>query len=338
MKVKILRADYSGCGFYRAEEPARAVNAADLGVEVEVVDYLDAESDGNGNVRRVLDVQADVVVFQRPLALNMLQSMLQLQAQGVRCIVEVDDALDLVQPSNVAYPSVAPHLSPKSHWGNLKRACLLADWVTVSTPALIRYAPHGRVSVVRNRVPQSLTEMPYKGIYDIGWSGSLVSHLMDIAVVKNQLAETKFHVVGDSTGIQQMMSLDAPPTETGWLPISEYYEALAELKVGIAPLELNRFNDAKSELKILEFSALSIPFVASPSPEYLRFVSRYGGEIASKTRHWKTKPEKLMNNPDYARELGENLREQMRKHCTVESAADRWVDAWRSALERIKTT
>lgn len=64
-----------------------------------------------------------------------------------------------------------------------------------------------------------------------------------------------------------------------WLDIGkdaqwpEYWRRLGWYDIGLAPLEVNRFNAAKSWIKILEYCAMGIPFVASASPEYERFAS-----------------------------------------------------------------
>jgi glycosyltransferase involved in cell wall biosynthesis len=54
-------------------------------------------------------------------------------------------------------------------------------------------------------------------------------------------------------------------------PWSAYWARVGYFDVGLAPLERNTFNAAKSWIKILEYAAMGVPFVASASPEYRRF-------------------------------------------------------------------
>ena len=335
MKVLLLLGDHSGCGFYRMKEPARVINALNLGVEVEVVDYIDIETNQFGTPLEVF-VEADIVVFQRPMTDSLLTCMKIIQKKGIKVVVELDDDIAALMPGHAGYHHVAPHLSPESNWKNLKTACLMADWMTVSTPALTKYRPDGRVSVIRNRVPRSLTELPYKGEYEIGWTGTLETHPDDLWDVHNKLTDYQFHMVGDSTGLQKALSLKTPPTETGWLDIEDYYKALTTLKVGIAPLKTSTFNTGKSYLKVLEYSAVSVPFVASGSPEYRYFVENYGGLLATKSKEWSSRVAKLVNNPDFAREMGEDLRQQVIKHHLMEDGGLEWVSAWQHALGRVK--
>jgi hypothetical protein len=46
---------------------------------------------------------------------------------------------------------------------------------------------------------------------------------------------------------------------------------MAGIDIGLVPLEARDYNRAKSALKGMEYAACGIPFVASPSPEYIRF-------------------------------------------------------------------
>lgn len=54
-------------------------------------------------------------------------------------------------------------------------------------------------------------------------------------------------------------------------PWPDYWTRIGYFDIGLAPLEKNRFNAAKSWIKILEYAAMGVPFVASASPEYQRF-------------------------------------------------------------------
>lgn len=56
-------------------------------------------------------------------------------------------------------------------------------------------------------------------------------------------------------------------------PWTDYWRRVGYFDIGLAPLEVNTFNAAKSWIKILEYCAMGVPFVASMSPEYERFAS-----------------------------------------------------------------
>src|SRR5437899_12979401 len=61
----------------------------------------------------------------------------------------------------------------------------------------------------------------------------------------------------------------------GPVPAQQYEDWMCsnwKSHIGIAPLEKNAFNDAKSELKWLEYTALGIPTVASDFGPYKRAI------------------------------------------------------------------
>lgn len=55
-------------------------------------------------------------------------------------------------------------------------------------------------------------------------------------------------------------------------PWTDYWRRVGYFDIGLAPLEVNTFNAAKSWIKILEYCAMGVVPVASASPEYVRFV------------------------------------------------------------------
>jgi glycosyltransferase involved in cell wall biosynthesis len=71
-----------------------------------------------------------------------------------------------------------------------------------------------------------------------------------------------------------------------WQLVSHQRE-LAECAIALAPLPLNPVTLAKTENKLLLYSALGIPFVASDIPSYRRFVDEHGlGLICTDPDEW----------------------------------------------------
>ena len=88
MKVLLSSTRFPGSLYYRAAEPARAVNEAGLGVEVTLTYGLATTMDGPASEESstVISVDAqgaDVVVLQLPKTKAALEMLRLLQAQGV---------------------------------------------------------------------------------------------------------------------------------------------------------------------------------------------------------------------------------------------------------------
>jgi glycosyltransferase involved in cell wall biosynthesis len=345
VKVKVYPADRGGCGMYRCGWPGEALAAA--GSDVEVI-YGDAPvehqiqatwwTDDSGE-RRMIDVKApdaDVVVIQRPLTDTLACAVAMLQARGVKVVVEVDDDFEAISPRNVSWRDVHPGRSPRRNRDHLRRACELADLVVVSTPALAaRYGAHGRVVVVPNCVPErylGVTREPHEGVF-VGWSGSLDTHPDDLQVTGGGVARAvrktgaTFAVVGTGRGVRRALGLDADPLAAGWVPIDAYPGAVAQLDVGIVPLELTPFNEAKSALKMLEMAAVGVPSVVSPTAENVRMAAELGQVVASSPRGWEGIVKRLVSDDAWRRDRAEAGREAMRRH-TIEGRAEQWLDAW----------
>lgn len=347
MKVLGFHADPTGgVGFYRMFEPARV--AADSGVDVTITDGVDAdillnEKTGMMTVNEIY-TDADVIIIQRPLRQVWTSIIEQAKRQGIATIVEIDDDYDFVHRSNLAYLKEDPTATENPYW--LRQAAKAADHVTVSTPALLKYGvPSNRATVLRNCVPESALSLRPKVAHDkpvIGWTGSTQSHPTDLQETRGGVGEvirknsTTLGIVGDGEDVRRFLRVhwESPMTVTGWVPLELYYEAMqASMTLGIVPLELSQFNQAKSALKGLEMAALGIPFVASPTREYLRLEAYGLGKTAKTPGDWRRHLQRWLDRPAEAEKLSKEYREIIyNEGMTYESSAHQWVTVWEQAV------
>jgi glycosyltransferase involved in cell wall biosynthesis len=373
MKVQLHAADLGGCGHYRLIWPGSAAYYAGEDVDVVTpedprsvfdveVDPFAPTPDGRPHMIAIKNPpEADVVVLQRPLTRELLEVLRLLQSSGYAVVVEVDDDFESIDPANVAYRTVHPTYSPNRNYRYLAQACREADLVTVTTPALAaRYGRHGRVRIIPNMVPSSyLHVLPntHEGIR-VGWSGTIDTHPRDLQVTRGAVARAlrrhglTFHLIGSGrvrrpmpdgteeevTDVRILRNLNIGDGETfahtgGWLPLEKYPMAMAELDVGLVPLELSAFNQAKSYLKGLEFAAVGRPFIASPTDPYLELAGLGAGLIARKPRDWELLLDRLIVDEDYRLELGAHGRRLVAAGHVIENNLDRWLDAWSASLE-----
>lgn len=341
MKTLVYPSDSHGCGSFRAIWPGEYCAAA--GHDVEVVRAKDRRvrlvMEGH-TVKDVL-VDADVVVLQRVTHAYMAQAVGVMRAKGVTVVVDVDDDLSSIHPSNPAWAVHRPGAGPHS-WHNLALACRNASLVTVSTPALLDvYARHGRGHVLPNYLPDHYYGLPRTDSDVLGWPGSLHSHPNDPEVVGGAVARlvdegAQFVMRGDSTGAGRAFGLAADPVGGG-VPIGEWPAAVASLGAGIAPLADTKFNAAKSWLKPLEMSAAGVPWVASPRAEYRRLHAMGAGVLADRPRVWYRELKRLRESPALRAELSEAGRavaEQLR----LRDHSWRWQEAWARAYEMRQAT
>lgn len=284
----------------------------------------------------LVDDGVDVVVMQRTTHAFMAQAVSVMRSKGVAVVVDVDDDLSSIHPSNPAWAVHRPGRGPHS-WHNLAQACRDATLVTVSTPALLDvYARHGRGHVLPNYLPDQYYGLPREDSDVIGWPGSFHSHPNDPEVVGGAVARlvdegASFVMRGDSSGAGKAFGLAADPPGGG-VSIEEWPRAVASLGIGIAPLADTKFNMSKSWLKCAEMSACGVPWVASPRAEYQRLHAMGAGVLADRPRTWYRELKRLRESAALRQELSEAGRavaEQLR----LSQNAWRWAEAWEKAYE-----
>lgn len=337
MRVLVYAADTARCG-YRLIWPARTL--ASFGCDVDVLTKDDPPPSSEPRRWQGWD-ELDVVVFQRPLQRRWLGSIERFKQCGVTVVVDIDDDFHSLPPGNAVWQGVHPANSRDCNPQILAEACRRADWVTVTTKALARrYGSHGRVSIVPNHVPASYFDVVrerHDGVW-VGWTGAVASHPGDLDVTRGGVARAArdagamLRVVGPGDGVARALSVDRVEA-TGYVPLGRYPYEMARFDVGIVPLARTAFNDAKSYLKGLEFAALGVPFVASPTEPYRELQARGVGELASRGRDWYAKVRLLAGSADARAELAGRGRVWVRTQ-TVEANVDQWWDAWTKARER----
>jgi hypothetical protein len=337
VKVVVYPADAFGCGSFRMRWPGEA--CAQAGHDVRVVEpkarRLKVVMEGH-TVKDVLDVDADVVVQQRVTHAYMAQAVGVMRAKGITVVVDVDDDLSSIHPSNPAWAVHRPGAGLHS-WHSVALACRNASLVTVSTPALLDvYARHGRGHVLPNYLPDYYYGLPRTDSDTIGWPGSYHSHPNDPETVGGAVARlvdegAEFVMRGDSTGAGRAFGLAADPPGGG-VPIEEWPRAVASLGIGIAPLADTKFNRAKSWLKPLEMSAAGVPWVASPRAEYERLHKLGAGVLADRPRSWHRELKRLRESPALRAELSEAGR-AVADRLRLSQNSWRWAEAWARAYE-----
>jgi glycosyltransferase involved in cell wall biosynthesis len=299
---------------------------------------------------------ADVIVLQRVAFDTLAQAIPMIRARGVAVVVDMDDALTRIDPSNPAWWGFREDWgSPKHSGRNCERACRDATLVTVSTPALIPlYAGSTqRGAVLTNCVPERYLSIPHEDAATVGWGGSLHSHPRDLEVLGPavaRLVREGFEYWGagpdyarepGDDGLHRMLGLMTEADKcldvgtTGNInEIANWPLAVATMGVGIAPLTDTEFNRAKSWLKPLEYMACGVPWVGSPRAEYQALRNLTGvGLLAEQPRDWYRQLKLLLTDGELRREESAAGRAAIAENgLTYEAGWWRWVEQWERAL------
>jgi hypothetical protein len=246
--------------------------------------------------------EADVVIGQRVCQPGATKRWRRLAAgvYGHRplLVFDIDDNMWDIDPSNL--PAWTFYGGDPDLLDNLTECARLADVCTVSTPALAEVV--GRINpnvmIVPNQLPSSAFGMgrgaPHGGNpFRVGWAGG-GSHQADIPEATPGLgtffsrhSDPVFHVIGTAYGSLIKAVGLSRFQRTKWIPrVLDYYEAL-DFHVGLAPLRPSVFNQSKSEIKFLEYSARGIATIASPvGPYEWTIVPEDNGLLAARPHEW----------------------------------------------------
>lgn len=212
----------------------------------------------------------------------------------------------------------------------------LAHVVTTTSPVLAgQYREWGAAEtrVVENYLPDYYTaerQPPGDGL-TIGWTAA-GEHAYDLRAlgIRETLerllaAHRELRVV--SAGLQ----LGLPPERYAYTEVVQYGDLaryVGTFDIGIAPIADIPFNRAKSNVKVKEYAAMGVPWLASPIGPYAGLGEKQGGRLVPDDR-WDDELERLMGDARARRKLakrgvkwadGQRLRRNM--------------DGWTAALER----
>ena len=115
---------------------------------------------------------------------------------------------------------------------------------------------------------------------------------------------------------------------TGWRTISKYPEYLASwgFDIGIAPLVNNRFNMAKSNLRWLEYSACSIPTIATNIEPYKKSIIQGKTGLLCETKEdWINSICELIENGKLRKEMGSNANQEIHDKFDLDKVTDKYI-------------
>lgn len=268
----------------------------------------------------------DVVHVFRYLDRDARRGIRALRDAGAGIVWDNDD--DLSSPNKMR--------SQQTH-AQLVEVLQLAHVVTTTSPVLAeQYRAWGasEVHVVENYLPDyyaaARTPRPDDGIV-IGWTAA-AEHAYDLqqlglrATLERLLAaHPRVRVV--SAGLKLGLPADRyQHTEVvQYQALGQYVSAF---DVGIAPIADIPFNRAKSNVKVKEYAAVGVPWLASPIGPYAGLGEKQGGRLVPDDR-WYEELERLVTD--------ERARRKLTKRGVKWGDSQRLrrnIDRWQAAVER----
>lgn len=187
----------------------------------------------------------------------------------------------------------------------------LAHVVTTTSPVLADlYREWGadEVHVVENYLPDDYAgERPPRGDgIVVGWTAA-GEHAADLKALRirptlERLLAAHPEVQVVSAGVQ----LGLPSDRYTYTEVVQYHDLaryVGGFDIGIAPIADSAFNRAKSNVKLKEYAAMGVPWLASPIGPYAGLGERQGGRLVADDR-WYEELDRLVRDARARRKLG----------------------------------
>lgn len=272
------------------------------------------------------------IVMQRLTHRYWAQCIPLWRAQGIRVVVDIDDDLSCIHPTNPAFEYYQTH--PDRAVGYLAQAARAADCVTVTTPALAQRYRADAV-LLPNYLPDHYYGIERVDNNSLMWPASFGTHPNDSEPVGRHLERIvrETGVTVRSIGSEESrkvfdFAFGVESEYCDYVPIEGWPQLLASIGIAFVPLADTKFNEAKSWLKVLELSACGVPWVASPRADYRRFVQLSGhGILARRPGDWHRELSRLATDAPRRHEqslAGREAAERFR----IQEHATKWLQAW----------
>lgn len=321
-RILVHPADREGCGEYRMIAPSRAMLRGGVAHTYETMRLMSPPE--------LARMEPDAVVLQRQLEYPQIEGIRTLkQLSKAFRVFEIDDLITNLPLKSAYRPSISEDIGQR-----LKNALALCNRLVVSTEPLARR--YGKLCDDVRVVPNRLEGVRWRGLEAgrrsggkprVGWAGA-VGHSGDLALMSSVLEATHKEVDWVFFGMCPTALMPFVAEFHDFAPIDDYPKKLAslDLDLAIAPLEFNPFNEAKSNLRLLEYGVLGYPVICTD-------ILPYQGDlpvIRLKNRHrdWIKTVLEMTADRDACRVEGKKLRDAVLAGWMMEDHLTEWRDAW----------
>jgi hypothetical protein len=238
-----------------------------------------------------------------------------------------DDLMMALSPKNPFFKTVYKDVKQR-----LRKCLSLVDRLVVTTEPLAD-ALASMIDDIRV-VPNYLDETIWGTLRStrgagarprVGWAGAQ-QHLGDLELLEEVVRSTALEVDWVFFGMCPSFLKPYVKEVHSAVDFGCYPEKLAQLNLdlAVAPLEHNRFNEAKSNLRLLEYGMLGWPVIASD-------IHPYRGapvcRVPNQGKAWINAIRERINDLDGARAEGDKLRDWVRQNWLLQQHAAEWQSA-----------
>jgi glycosyltransferase involved in cell wall biosynthesis len=325
MRIAVFANQNEMSSLYRAIEPIHALGARGHGALI----------NGRDGTATPEMLAFDAALISRWQGTGAQKLAEQLRAAGLAIVWGHDDAIEL-----------DPGLNPRALEVQRRRAEIramlrLADVVvTTSEPIAQAYRAMGAgsVRVIENYLGDhyaNLATTPHDGLV-LGWA-AWIDHQADWAALGLHATVSRLLDAHPDLRVESVGKIDLglPPERyrrDGPVAFEALGARLTRFDIGIAPIADTPFNNARSNIKVKEYAAAGVPWLASPIGPYAGLGEKQGGRLVPDER-WYEALDELIRNARLRRKLVKRGRRWATEQLLANHAGE-WEAAFDEALER----
>jgi hypothetical protein len=369
MKVLFVesdREDELNCSIWRCRRPAAAINR--LAPEHEAAIVHVSEWVKGAMEQETLD--ADIVVFQRSVEPTSLRIITHFQANGVKFVLDLDDAYDKIDPSNKGhtYWKRGVMVEPVENWVTtpggvlvkrmgkrvtelnfdpveyLQASIRLFDAISSPSELILRdlapYCPKRSLFLPNLFETERYkpVETPHTGIgngLNVGWGGSYGhdQSFLDSGAFTALARMEKRGLLFTVVGNRSIDALAKFPHM--FLPAVEFDkwpEMVSHFNIGLAPLS-GLYDQRRSPIKVVDYGLLGIPWIASESLPYNGLDGRGGMLVRNTTKGWETALLNIVDSYDEYRKLALDQRSWWVQHFDIDQNIHIWLEGLKEVID-----
>lgn len=276
--------------------------------------------------------------YRRPDRLADLESLAR---RGVAISFDNDDdfgATDMVEGKS----SLHGRLTNRRSSAIFDRMARCADLVTTPSEQLAtkyRRAGAKRVAVIENHLDPSMPCFGYRSQHDgvvVGWVAG-IEHAVDVPGLK--IAENLSRLLDAHASLRVLTVGVRLPIESGRyehipeVAHRDLFKVISRMDIGIAPLRDSEFNRARSNVKLKEYGAGGVAWMASPVGPYRELGEKQGGVLVADD-DWLEALDQLVRKRVMRSRLGRRALRWAKTQTVDRHAAD-WEQEFLLAIETI---
>jgi len=350
------RPQETNCSLHNCIRPAEAVNKLEGHQAITI--HIDEFSKNTPEIQEIA-MKTDIIVIERNYFGDALTTKMYYKVRNKPIVCIFDDAYNYMHEKNVSYPFwklgqvhymnsdnveaigfMRPHPLQQFEWG-----LHISDAIQVPSRYLAQdWAKHGYTKHIPNYIEAEKylnvePLIPHDDII-IGWGGSLshVSSFTDSGIlnalkkVARRFDNVRIMITGDKRVYDLIDLPEGKKFFHNYVPVDQFKSLMKTFDIALAPL-IGDYDKRRSWVKVLEYCAMQMPWVASDYPTY-EDLKPYGHLVKNSTQAWYKQLIYMVEHLDEEREIAKGKPFEFAMNQSYEKNIGKTLDFYQEVINK----